>query len=233
MFKVAVVDDDAVILNNIAHLIECEFDKNQEVVNIQCFAKGEDFLVTNNFSSFDVVFLDIDLQTITGIDISKLLRENKYNGFIVFVTSHIEFSTLGYEVEAFRYILKTDLERGISECIRSIITKLESCFYPLGSCDVLLKKSDILYVTSDKHKVIIHLICGSSYSKYAKLDDVEKEIDSELFFRIHKSYLVNMKYVSSVKRGEAVLVSGGILPVSRRCFKAFEDELAIRSNIWV
>ncbi len=232
MFKVAVIDDDVVILDKITHLLECEFDENHEDVDIKRFVKGEDFLAIDNYSSFDVVFLDIDLETITGIDISKFLRENQYNGFIVFVTSYIEFSTLGYEVDAFRYILKTDLERGISECIRSIIAKSKSCFYTLDSCGVLLKKSDILYVTSDKHKVIIHLICGSFYSKYAKLDDVEKELDSVLFFRIHKSYLVNMKYVRSVKRGGAVLLTGETLPVSRRCFKTFEDELAIRSNIW-
>jgi DNA-binding LytR/AlgR family response regulator len=170
-------------------------------------------------NDFDIIFLDIKMKTINGVDCAKLLRENDVNSLIVFVTSSAEYVFSGYEVKAFRYILKTDLvnafDRIFGECLNEL-SKSDDSFYTVKTASAVknIPLNDILYFESNKRVLIVHTK-NDEYSFYGKLDQVEKELDGKDFIRTHQSYFVNARKIKSVSKDSAELQNGEILPVSK------------------
>ncbi len=113
MLKIAVCDDESVYLDKINTLVKTYF----ETLNIdtQCyiFSIGKGLIESVEKIDYDVIFLDIELKTSNGLNIAKELRDNNYKGIIVFITIHSEFFPEGYKVDAFRYILKKNLENEV------------------------------------------------------------------------------------------------------------------------
>lgn len=159
------------------------------------------------------------MKTINGVDCAKLLRENDVNSLIVFVTSSAEYVFSGYEVKAFRYILKTDLvnafDRIFGECLTELKKNTDKVF-SLKTTSVVknIPLNDILYFESNKRVLIVHTK-GEDLSFYGKLDDIEDSLKNDNFIRIHQSFLVNALKIRSVSKTEVELKNGDVLPVSK------------------
>lgn len=226
--KIVIVDDEKYFLKKLKIMVKNEFESLNIECNIDTYS--DENLFFDNFSDdYDILFFDIELTEINGIDIAKKLRLKGYNGFIIFVTSHINYSVLGYEVEAFRYILKADIDILLPECIKSIVKKISFNFFEIDSKNKI-KVQNIIYIESNKHRLnfITNEEQSSNYTIYDKLDNIEKKFDAFNFLRIHKSYLVNVKYIVKIKKYKIVLVDGMILPISRSKYKNTEKQLFMR-----
>jgi len=142
----------------------------------------------------------------------------------VFVTASAEYVFSGYEVRAFRYILKPELINGFAgvfrECLREL-TKADEAHYSFqtGNQTVSLPVKDILYFESDRRKILVRLVSGKEYSFYEKLDAVEDALRKQDFVRCHQSFLINAKKITGLKPGEVELAGGAALPVSKHRYK--------------
>ncbi len=197
MLKIAICDDEEIILKKIEKSLKIELENLKIKYELKSFVKGETLLKYQNIDDFDILFLDIELKTINGIDIAHILRNNGYENTIVFVTSFADYSIIAYKVNAFRFILKDKLETELSECIKNLVVKLG--LKKISFDDVMIDIKDIVYIESIKHQVIIHFINGDEYRVYDTLDNVEKKINSSNLIRIRKSYLVNIIYIKNIK----------------------------------
>ena len=155
-----------------------------------------------------------------GMTAAKLIRAIDSKVMIVFVTSSAEYVFTGYEVRAFRYILKPELLHGFTgvfkECLDEITKSNEIRFtFRTSSETVSLPLRDILYFESDKRIIIIKTLTNE-YSFYEKLDTIEEQLKKQDFVRCHQSFLVNAKKISSVKINELTLTNGEVIPVSKR-----------------
>ena len=159
------------------------------------------------------------MKTLNGVECAKLLRDIGVNSLIVFITSSAEYVFSGYEVKAFRYILKTDLVNAFSrvfgECLLEL-KKLNTSFFTVKTSSSVknIPLSDILYFESNKRLLNIHTK-NEVISFYEKLDNVEDELKEKDFIRTHQSYLVNAQKIKSVSKDSALLVNGFSLPVSK------------------
>lgn len=220
MLKIAVCDDEKNICDYIEKRVTDYLAKIDEDAEISVFYDSAPLLeACKKSNDFDIIFLDIKMKTINGVDCAKLLRENDVNSLIVFVTSSAEYVFSGYEVKAFRYILKTDLvnafDRIFGECLTELKKNIDKVF-PLKTTSVVknLPLNDILYFESNKRVLIVHTK-GEDYSFYGKLDDIEDSLKNDNFIRIHQSFLVNAFKINSVSKTEVTLKNGDILPVSK------------------
>ncbi len=234
MLKIAVCDDEQIILDTIVRRVEAEFRAYHQMIEIVVFHSGEDFLDTflkeKNRNAFDIVFLDIELRTANGIKIAEVIRKNGYTNFIVFVTSFVDYAVWGYKAGAFRYILKSGMEYLLAECIREMVELLRLRTLKSDVLDVLLH--DILYVESDNHKLIVHLTNGEKQRRYMTLNELEETLDFSDFCRIHQSYLVNMNYVELIKRYEVKMEKGITLPVSKSKYQEANKTISMRRAMW-
>lgn len=164
-----------------------------------------------NTSLFDVIFLDIELKTTNGLELAKKLRESSYSNKIVFITSFIDYVLDGYQADAFRFLLKNNLEQQLSECIEAIAEQVNAKASQTGFDFPTFR--DVLYVMSENRTVTLFFKNGESRTEYMKLDEFEEKMNSKQFCRVHQSYLVNIDYVEFVQRYEVRLVNDLRIPI--------------------
>lgn len=224
MFYVAICDDDEYFRKRERDFIEKYMNGKGYKYRIDIFGSGKDILnLKQSISQYDIVFLDINMKDINGIETAKEIRRITKDIYIVFVTAFITYAPEGYKVDAIRYLLKEDefLERAIIECLETIVYKMNyeehKHVFDFQEGKIELFYDDILYIESNLHKLIFHIKEKDyvKYTMYAKLDDVDKLLKGSCFCRIHKSYLVNLKYVETVERYKARLSGGTSLGISK------------------
>lgn len=180
---------------------------------------------------WDVIFLDIRMEGMDGMKTAELLRAQGCGCLIVFLTSLVEYAPKGYEVRAFRYLLKeqarSDLGRVLDACRQelSVETYFSFC-YERRSYSIL--KRDIRYFESRKRLVFLHA-AEQTYQFYQKLDDLEKQLSEEGFLRCHRSFLVQERYVRSWRENALWLEDGTELPVSRTYGREVNRRLMLRT----
>lgn len=218
--KIILCDDDAGFLEKLGKEIERIFSKLNMVAAIYAYNSPAD-ITMELLSTCDMAFLDIDFdgEDCNGIDIARKLRQANSHAIIFFVTNYIDYAPEGYEVQAFRYILKRDmgdvLERYILQAMESMAEGREYLLLRDKELthDVLL--AQITYLEVLDHYVSIHA-GDNEYTFAATLASLEKELDKYGFLRIHKSYLVNMQSIRKFRSRECLLDDGTVLAVSEK-----------------
>lgn len=170
----------------------------------------------------DIAFLDIDFtgKDYNGLDIARKLRAARKDAVILFVTNFIEYAPEGYEVQAFRYVLKSEISRKLPEYLHLALEQLQAVRQTIKIqingelIDIPL--AEILYIESQQHMVTVY--ARKTYSYYASLSALERQLEPHGFLRIHKSYLVNMARLKKYQCKEAVLDDGTVLRVSEKSY---------------
>lgn len=217
MIKIAICDDEKALRTQLREIAERELQLQGVDYNISEFESGESFLRAND--SFDILFLDIEMPGINGIDTAKSLRQMDTNTIIIFVTSYKDFVFQGYEVRALNYILKPYKEEKIKEVLFVALTesaKLSEQYYLVeqrgGTTKLYFK--DVICFSSDR-RMVTATGTKNTVSFYGTLSDLEGKLPS-FFVRIHSRHLVNLHYVEHIK-SNSVICSSETLPVSRSC----------------
>lgn len=232
MVRVAVCDDDSFYLENEKKLIESYLNTKDVKHEIVIF-KSSIELTKAYANNFDIIFLDISMEHINGIEVAKLLRDKGVKSHIVFVTAYAEYLPEGYKVDAHRYLLKNDdkFDESFSECMESVIAKIQMEEIRIGlevkGGVLTVAPSKILYAESNVHRVTIYVLDGSGttreYYMYDRLDNVQEKLERYGFLRIHQSYLINGDHLRNVIRYKAELISGIELPISKKYFNDIEE----------
>lgn len=229
MLSIAICDDEKNVCDYIEKRTTDCLARADEEATVQVFYDGAELLskCRENHLTFDIIFLDIKMKTINGVECAKLLRETGVQSLIVFITSSAEYVFSGYEVKAFRYILKTDLvnafDRVFGECLTELRKSVTDFFTLKTASEVRnIPLNDIFYFESDRRVIVIHTQKGE-LTFYGKLDDIQKELDQKDFIRTHQSFLVNALKIKGVKKDSVDLLNGVTLPVSKSKASAVKE----------
>ena len=229
MYRVLICDDDTIPLEKMKEQVENVFLECGIKAKVHAYSDPQG-ISDQILSSCDLVFLDIDLSNnqCNGMDVARRLRRFRNDSVIIFVTNFIEYAPEGYEVQAFRYILKKDFEYELEPYIRQAIAQLQSHKEKFKIqvngelIDIYLE--DILYFEVQQHNVTVHILRDQTrnnlktYSFYASLSDIEQKLEKHGVLRIHKSYLVNMYHLKKFQCREAVLDNDIILRVGEKSY---------------
>ncbi len=213
MIKIAVCNDEAVLLEELKHRIGMAFDKVGVVCEIHGFTSGEAVLKDAGVRSFDLVFLDTELKTMSGIDVARRLRTFGYSNHIVFIASFVNYAIEGYKVGAFRYILKDSLANELTKCVESFCKQQGLERFQFGNYSGRIR--DFLYAESNNHKVVLYLNDGTDHTFYTTLNYFEDACKSGLLLRVHKSYLVNVRYVKKIRCYKLVMENEVEIPIPK------------------
>lgn len=195
-------------------LIEC---KQQGVeINIEKFSFGKELLKAHKYNAFDAVFLDIDMPEINGFDIAE-----KINTLIVFVTSHDELVYSSLKFRPFRFIRKTHLEDELPETIAAVNSEISKqnagrkFSFRTKTGEVFLDVGNIEYIEIYGHWLRVSVAGGEPLECYGSLTTLEEQLAELDFVRVHKSYLVNLKYIYSIEKTLIILDNKTAIPLSR------------------
>lgn len=219
--RVAICDDEPVALNHITQIVKMEFQMNGVHIDIECFSEPD--VMAERLSEepqFNLLFLDIDMPHLNGIELASIANKLKPAPYIVFITSKEEYVFQSFKVHPFRFLRKNDFAKEIHSCIQDFINELPENvtqnFINISSQHSMyrLNVQDIIYVESIGKVLRITMKEKVLEIKYV-LADIEELLAPYHFFRIHKSYLVNGAYIFSIEPKEVKLTTGEALPLSR------------------
>ncbi len=227
MLQIAICDDEMIFAKRTEELISQYANRQNIAIDSTLFYDGTSFLSSSLLADFEVVFLDVDFgqEQDNGITLGKALRKANENVIIIYISSLIEYAPQGYEVQAFRYLLKTTLDETINDCMEALVSQLSLSTEKLkvhkGLDQIELPLASIVYLESWKRKIQVHTknMNEVSYDFYGTMQDVEQLLSLKGFLRIHKSYLVNMKEISKLKSHQVFLKDGTVLNASERNWK--------------
>lgn len=215
--KIAVCDDVAADRQQLISLIKAE-DSYCDCIT---YKNGEMLLWDfENGVHFDIFFLDIFMEGLSGVEVAKRIRMTDPNALLIFVSSSDDFYRESYDLYAFNYLIKPLSKDKLSEVLHRAIQHLgkdtnQVVRFSFNNLLHAVRCSQILYLTSDKHIVNFHMVNGQTLKSYGKLDDFVTQLPAETFVRCHQSYIVNIKHVTGMTTGEFIL--GDLeVPVSRK-----------------
>ena len=217
MFRIAIVEDDKTAAKAL-HQYVLQYGKQNNVsFHVSLYENGMQFLKERSVA-FDVVFMDIEMPTLNGMETAELMRKNDDITCLVFVTNMAQYAIKGYEVDALDYLLKPvpysvfafklgkALQLAEQRKQKELVIKTKDGL-------IRLPVSDIYYLESMQHKVLYHT-ADEIIECWSTLAQEEKKLDGFGFARCHTSFLVNLRYITRVD-GEHVYLGSIHLPLSR------------------
>lgn len=231
MINITICDDDKHFLKLLKQKITSYLANNNQLsYTIKCFNSIET-LLEYNISEVNILFLDVRFKAMSGIDAAKILRELSSHFILIFVSSYIEYAPAGYSVNAFRYILKEQIDIFLDEALNNALFQLgykreKITFKFIGhEFNSLVYTDTILYLESQLHEVHFHFIDGHDTYLYDTLNNIQSKLPSNEFIRIHQSYLVNLKHFLDAKNYQAQLYNNQKLPISQKLFSKVKKQL--------
>ncbi|MGO5066999.1 response regulator transcription factor [Clostridium sporogenes] len=216
MLKLAICDDEKSQREEIVGIIDKALRLKNKQYKIFQFNTGEDLIsLTNNF---DIYFLDIKMDKLTGIEVAKKIRLINEQAVIVFITGLKDYVFDAFDVRAFHYILKPIDENKLKDVLYSALLQFDKkdkfiIAKTISQATKIFLKN-IMYIESQHRKLKIHTK-NNIIEYYHKISDIEKELYGCNFFRCHKSYIVNLKYVESYDNIFITLINSEKIYVSK------------------
>lgn len=212
--RIAICDDEKNVAEELEKLISALLSEMKADNEITLYQSGESLLA--HIEETQVVFLDIDMPGMDGIAVGRQICAKNPRCFIIMETGVDRRVREAFQIGAIRSLAKPFDERDVREALETVLDRM------IGSKTITVysnrqpfevEQRDIVYARAINSQVELFTE-GQTYRRAATMDQLEKELDSRLFYRIHRQYLVNLKYITR-KPGEKVKVNGQELPVAR------------------
>ena len=168
--------------------------------NCRCFESGEEFLASFCAWKYDLIFMDIYMTGMHGIETVEAIRKVDENVIVAFVTSSPDHMRESYRLDALKYIEKPVTEKAVMSALELAVMKQKSrasiVLTAAGGENVNILLDTVAYFEQSQHVIEIHTVTGIlRTSQSAKMNELEKLLPSPPFLRCHRSYIVNLDYV--------------------------------------
>jgi len=223
MIKIGVCEDESIWRSHIEEVVKKFFKIKEEVLLLKSYSGGEALLC--GYEGLDLVFFDIEMEGIDGIETAKRLRRMDSKVEIVFLTSHLEVMQEAFKVKPFRFLDKEFNFETIEECLKSYLNEKKSfidIFLDVKGETIILNTKDIIMIEATKNGSIIYCRDKEIFSRKT-LNEWEDKVENLNFFRCHKSYIVHFFSIKSISE-RVKLLQGYEAEVSRRRSKELIDK---------
>ena len=215
MINIAVVDDDEEYRLQEREFIERFAKESGEKFDVKCFNSGMDF-ITDYKPVFDIVFLDIEMPLLSGMETARRLRREDDKVCIIFITKMSKYAIEGYEVNAIDFVVKPIKYFNYIDKLKKVIIKSDENYFRLPV-------SSIYYVIKDKNYLIYRTTKGDIRVR-GTMKTVEDELSDSGFSVCNSGCIVNLKLIGQVTPN-CVIINGEQIPLSRRRIKDFKKEM--------
>lgn len=226
--RIAIVEDDEKAAAELKKFVERYSKEEKDACVVTCFLSGIDF-ISDYTPEWDLIFLDIKMPMINGVELARKLREIDEHVALIFTTSMGQYAVKGYEVDAMGFIVKPVEYYNFLFWMKKVKKRIHSNPVLLTVCAEEGKRSisveDIDYIEVYNHTLLYHLRSMAVLTARGQLKSLEDRLSVHGFFRCNKFCLVNLKRVTAVT-GTTVMVGKSEIQLSRRKYKDFVMQLS-------
>ena len=225
MIHIAICDDEKHMSDHIRSMISDFFRKKNQEISLHMFSSGEELLSYNG--QIDILFLDIQMKGMDGMETARKLRADKFRGFLVFITVLKEMVFQSFEVQAYDYLVKPVDKKQFEKTMERLYASMQnasedSLLVQKGYEGRIIPKDEIVFCEVIDRKIYLNLASGEVVDYYERIENLETKLDNR-FYRCHRSYLINLKHLKGYKNGTAYMDNGKEIPVSRLRSKEFSS----------
>ena len=222
--RIAICDDE----KRICAILAEKAGKICPGAEIMTYASGEELLGADILP--DILLLDIKMPGMSGMDVARILRDKDWRKILIFITGEEDQVFNSFDLQAFHFLVKPVADEKLKEVLDNARKELERygdisgkqdkyIEIQSGTAHIRINLSQLLYAEVYDRKTILHMK-KENIEYYGQLSVLENLVGKD-FYRIHRSYLVNMKYVERYDRTSVTLTGGDNIPISRREYDGF------------
>lgn len=235
MIRIAIVDDEFEMLEIIKNKIESVEDLQEEIY-IDTYTKVNEvleYLEANQ--KYDIIFSDIDMKNMNGIEFGEKVRKKYTDIYFIFLTAYMEYAAKSYTINAYQYILKSEMDDRLPDILRDIVHKiqLERQNYRIIKVNNDIRKifyNDIIYIKKMKSaKYVQYYTISGEFRERITLEKVMNEITDNSFVLVERGNLVNIRHITRMKGNKIYLDNNEEVVISRARFQEVKKTI---SRLW-
>lgn len=230
MYKVAICDDDARVCKQITDILT-EYAKKSDVnIEIDTFQNGSDLLFHFKHHQFHLIYLDIQMDIVNGIEVGKKIRNDFSDDIvqIVYISAIKDYSMELFPIRPNHFLIKPlekeDLINTIETAIRLSDYKEKTFNYNIKGKEYKQKINEIIYFESNQHKIKM-ITKNEVVEFYGKLNEIYRQLKDYSFAFCHNSYLVNIEHVNQYNKSNIRMCDGAIIKISRGKRQEFIEQV--------
>ena len=218
MIRIATIEDEKVVQEEICQAITSVIDHKEEI-EVDSYFSAEDYFLAAK--DYELVITDIELPGISGLELGKKVRQMNPEVYLVFLTAYSEFASESYNIEAYQYILKKDMQERLPALIDKVATRIKkgnSEFFWIGNSRDLKKiyYKEIIYIKKIKgSKYAEYVTADGMYTARLSLNQVFEKINYNGFILADRAHVVNVNHVKRLRGNTIYMDNGEEIEVSR------------------
>lgn len=236
MLNIAICDDFIEITNQLEDFLLELSKKHSTEVEIDIYYSGEELLkALYNDSLYDIIFLDIELDLLDGIQVGKKIREEFENEYtkIAYISAKESYAMELFQIRPIDFLVKPLVIEKVESVFLTALKLIEKTnryfIYKTGQYSNKVQIKDILYFESD-NRIINIITTKETPTFYGILDEISEQVADFDFLRIHKSYLINYEHIMTFQYDQVVMSNGKILPISQTNRKDIRKQILLLEN---
>lgn len=229
MLHIAVCDDQKEVIEEICTILS-DYSK-MRAIEIKTYKYHDGITLLSNPSSFDIIFLDIEMKYSNGIEVAQEIRKCNINVPIVYITSYTDYWRRAFKVHAFEFISKPFNSKDVYSCMDDYIEMMEaseeeSILFQTNNGIERIELNDIIYLVFESKKKVLLQTRKERIIVKENLSDIYERLDKTHFYQTRRDSIVNLKHVQKLQNEYVIIMKDGtMIPLAQKKKEDFMTRL--------
>lgn len=227
MYRIAICDDDTFYLDNIADKVSKIFKDRRQLIHMDKFTDTADLLeAIKTGNDYKLIFLDIQFPQSNGVDAARKIKSINPGTDFVFLSTTSDYALESFDVAPLYYITKPEDDLKLEEAVKRFLRKnsINKITIKTRSKVISIDIDSIIYFEIMGHSILMHTADNVKYELKGTLKELESIIPTAQFARVHKSYIVNLKYITKIERYKITLRTDLTIPISKLKYNDLQNQ---------